>query len=278
MIKIYRSRINEADTPEQSQALTDFINNLKSSNIEVNDSQYGVLDRLYNNATISLSEDFLKWPTLYSAEYKKDKYFEYAIKVLKALRNPNTFERYYPDLTDEEKETLFKETMPNDNSVVGYNKLSKTIQYYDLQQKQRRQPANEDFRKKLQTLADKEDVGNLIKFITYIYDMAQTKTRQIESEEFKNSNPSAYKVIKECVRLYNIWERNSEDLNSKGILKDLGDSILRNGEKIPQSNIEYSELVRGMLIGLKPYKNLADFVNQFVEFYKAILNKKNKEV
>ena len=278
MIKIYRSRINEADTPEQSQALTDFVNNLKSSNIEVNDSQYGVLDRLYNNATISLSEDFLKWPTLYSAEYKKDKYFEYAIKVLKALRNPNTFERYYPDLTDEEKETLFKETMPNDNSVVGYNKLSKTIQYYDLQQKQRRQPANEDFRKKLQTLADKEDVGNLIKFITYIYDMAQTKTQQIESDEFKNNNPSAYKIIKECVRLYNIWERNSEDLNSKGTLKDLEGSILRNGEKIPQSNIEYSELVRGMLIGLKPYKNLADFVNQFVEFYKAILNKKNKEV
>jgi len=284
MMKIYRSKLNEAgrkkvqDVPKSSQALTDFVNNLKKSNIEVNDSQYGVLDRLYNDATISLSEDFLKWPTLYQAEYQKDKYFEYAIKVLKVLREPNLFERYYPDLTDDEKKTFFDNTMPKNKSVVGYNKLSKTVQYYDLIQKQKRKPANEDFRKKLQTLADKEDVGNLIKFIIYIYDMARTKTQQIESDEFKTENPAAYKIIKECIKLYNLWENNSDNLKSNGIVKDLEDSILKNNAEIPQSGIPYSLLVRGMLIGLKPYKNLADFINPFVSFYNDVLKKKNKEV
>ena len=127
MIKIYRARINEADTPEQSQNLTNFVNNLKSSNIEINDAQYGVLDRLYNNAVISLKEDFLKWPTLYDSEYKQNKYFEYAIKVLKVLRDEDSFNRYFSELTEDEKSNFFNQTMPKDNSVVGYNKLSKTV-------------------------------------------------------------------------------------------------------------------------------------------------------
>lgn len=278
MIKIYRARINEADTPEQSQNLTNFVNNLKSSNIEINDAQYGVLDRLYNNAVISLKEDFLKWPTLYDSEYKQNKYFEYAIKVLKVLRDEDSFNRYFSELTEDEKSNFFNQTMPKDNSVVGYNKLSKTVQYYDLQQKQRRSDSNKDFDEKLQNLADKNDFGRYAKFIIYVNEVVKDKSQQIESDKFKAEHPVAYSIISECTRLYKTWENNSDNLRAEGVERDLNDSILRNNEEIPDTTLTYSILVRTMMTELKkPFVNLNDFIRQFNEVCKMITAQKDKK-
>ena len=278
MIKIYRARINEADAPEQSQILTNFVNNLKSSNIEINDAQYGVLDRLYNNAVISLKEDFLKWPTLYDNEYKQNKYFEYAIKVLKVLRDKDSFNRYFSELTEDEKSNFFNQTMPKDNSVVGYNKLSKTVQYYDLQQKQRRSDSNKDFDEKLQNLADKNDFGRYAKFIIYVNEVVKDKSQQIESDKFKTEHPVAYSIISECTRLYKTWENNSDNLSVKGVERDLNDSILRNNEEIPNTTLSYSILVRTMMAELKkPFVNLNDFIRQFNEICKMITAQKDKK-